>query len=137
MSLGERQAGGARNPNMLADMFEALLGALYLDQGFAPVVEVVRQCIFTSEKVRQDTKDPKSKLQEIIQQFLKSTPTYTVVSEMGPDHGKTFTISASIAGVTIGTGVGSNKKLAQESAASDALTHQDQWHTLLKEQNSI
>lgn len=77
------------------------------------------------------TKDPKSRLQEIVQQFIKITPEYIVTREEGKDHEKTFHIAASISGVTIGTGIGTNKKLAQESAASDALAHQEKWKYLL------
>lgn len=81
MSLGERNAGGNKNPNILADMLEALLGALYIDQGFDAVFEVVKDIIFTSDKIRPETKDPKSKLQEIVQQHLNVTPIYTVIDE--------------------------------------------------------
>ena len=132
LSLGEKNAGGAKNPNILADMFEAILGALYVDQGFDAVFSVVKNVVFTSERVKTETKDPKSRLQETIQQHIKITPHYTVLSEEGKDHEKVFTISASISGVTIGTGMGTNKKLAQESAANDALQHQDKWEYLLQ-----
>lgn len=84
-----------------------------------------------------EIKDPKSRLQEMIQQHINITPFYTVISEEGKDHEKVFTISASIAGVTIGTGIGTNKKLAQESAASDALQNQQRWQNLLVKQNNI
>jgi ribonuclease-3 len=92
----------------------------------------VKNVVFTSERVKTETKDPKSRLQETIQQHIKITPHYTVLSEEGKDHEKVFTISASISGVTIGTGMGTNKKLAQESAANDALQHQDKWEYLLQ-----
>lgn len=137
MSLGERNAGGMKNPNILADFFEAILGALYLDQWFDAVHAVVKNIIFTSEKVQLEVKDPKSRLQEIIQQHINVTPLYTVMSEEGKDHEKIFTISASVWGVTIGTGMGTNKKLAQESAATDALQNQERWQMLLVKQNTI
>ena len=137
MSQGERNAGGAKNQNILADAFEAILWALYLDQGFDAVSEVVKNSIFVSEKVQLDTKDPKSRLQELIQQHINITPLYTVISEEGKDHEKVFSISASIAGVTIGTGIGTNKKLAQESAATDALQNQERWQHLLVKRNDI
>ena len=92
MSQGERSAGGTQNPNILADAFEALLGALYIDQGFDAVFRVVQSVISTSEHVRTAVKDPKSHLQELIQQYLNSTPLYTVLSEEGKDHEKIFTI---------------------------------------------
>ncbi|MBP7806389.1 ribonuclease III [Candidatus Gracilibacteria bacterium] len=131
MSQGERNAGGAKNQNILADMFEAVLGALYVDQGFDAVHEVVKNIVFSSERVKTETKDPKSRLQETIQQHIKVTPDYNVLSEEGKDHQKVFTISASISGVTIGTGIGTNKKLAQEAAATDALQNADKWEHLI------
>jgi ribonuclease-3 len=70
-----------KNPNILADFFEAILGALYLDQGFDAVHNVVQNIIFTSEKVQLEVKDPKSRLQEIIQQHINITPLYTVLGE--------------------------------------------------------
>lgn len=81
MSQGERSAGGAKNPNILADVFEAIIGALYLDQGFEAVDNVVKNIIFVSEKVQTEIKDPKSRLQEMIQQHINTTPIYTVVNE--------------------------------------------------------
>lgn len=134
MSQGERNAGGAQNLNILADTFEAILGALYIDQGFDAVFRVVRDIIFSSERVKTESKDPKSRLQEIIQQHINATPLYTVLSEEWKDHAKVFTISAAITGVTIGTGMGTNKKLAQEAAASDALQQKDKWEYLLQSQ---
>jgi len=133
MSQGERNAGGAKNPNILADMFEAILGAIYVDQGFDVVYTVVKNIVFASEHVKSEIKDPKSRLQEHIQQHMNTTPHYTVMSEEGKDHEKIFTISASIAGVTIGTGVGTNKKLAQEAAAYNALQDEQSWKHLLEQ----
>lgn len=132
MSQGERNAGWAQNLNILADTFEAILGALYIDQGFDAVFRVVRDIIFCSERVKTESKDPKSRLQETIQEHINATPLYTVLSEEWKDHAKVFTISASIWGVTIGTGMGTNKKLAQEAAAVDALQQKDTWGYLLK-----
>ncbi len=77
-------------------------------------------------------KDPKSRLQEIVQQYMNITPLYTVTSEEGKDHEKVFTITASITGVTIGTGIGTNKKLAQEASASNALQNREKWEYLLQ-----
>lgn len=134
MSQGERNAGWAQNLNILADTFEAILGALYLDQWFEAVFEVVRTIVFASDRVKTESKDPKSRLQETIQKCMNVTPLYTVLSEVWKDHEKVFTISASIAGVTIGTGVGTNKKLAQEAAATDALAQKDKWEYLLPAQ---
>lgn len=134
MSQGERNAGWSQNLNILADTFEAVLGALYIDQWFDAVFEVVRSTVFTSDRVKTESRDPKSRLQETIQQHINATPLYTVLSEVWKDHEKVFTISASIAWVTIGTGMGTNKKLAQEAAATDALAQKDKWEYLLPAQ---
>lgn len=134
MSLGERRAGGRNKPNILADMFEAILGALYLDQGFEVTREVINTIVFGSSKVRVETKDAKSQLQEIVQKYLVETPLYTILDESGKDHEKSFTISVSVQWVDIGLGVGTNKKKAQEWAAENALVNQDNWIHLLWEQ---
>ncbi len=77
-------------------MFEAIVGALYLDQGFDVTRDVVEKIVFSSDKVRLQTKDPKSMLQELIQQYFIETPVYTILEETGKDHEKTFTIAASV-----------------------------------------
>lgn len=132
MSQGEKNAGGSKNPNILADLLEAILGALYIDQGFLAVHRVVEKIIFSSDRITPEVKDPKSRLQEIVQQYMNITPLYTVTSEEGKDHEKVFTITASITGVTIGTGIGTNKKLAQEASASNALQNREKWEYLLQ-----
>lgn len=106
LSQGERNAGGAKNPNILADMLEAIFGALYLDQGWQAIFGVIERLVFASENVGDHTtKDPKSALQELVQKHLTTTPIYTIISEEGKDHEKVFTITANIQGVTIGTGI--------------------------------
>jgi len=131
MSLWERNAGGQKNPNILADALEAIFGALYLDKGFEETLKVVEAVIFQSEKVRSEIKDAKSLLQELVQQHLMLTPLYTIQDESGKDHQKVFTIEASVQWVTIGVGVGTNKKKAQEFAAQNALQNQEKWQYLL------
>ena len=137
LSQWERSAGGARNPNILADMFEAILGALYLDQGFLAVYDLVKTTVYTADRDETEIKDAKSQLQEIIQQHLNITPEYIVLLEEWKDHEKILTVSASILGVEIGTGSGTNKKSAQEAAATHALLHREKWEHLLVKQNSI
>jgi ribonuclease III len=132
MSLWERNAGGQRKPNILADMFEAIVWALYLDQGFDAILEMVDAIIFQSDKVQSQMKDAKSLLQELIQQYFVETPGYIILEEVGKDHEKTFTIAATVQWVTIGVGVGTNKKKAQELAAQDALQNGEKWEYLLR-----
>lgn len=134
MSLWERNAGGQKNPNILADMLEAIVWALYLDQGYGATLEMVEKIIFQSDKVRSQIKDAKSLLQELIQQYFVETPGYDILEEEGKDHEKTFTIAATVQWVTIGVGVGTNKKKAQELAAQDALQNQEKWKYLLSEE---
>lgn len=131
LSLWERNAGGQKNPNILADMLEAIVWALYLDQGYISTLEIVEKIIFQSDKVRTQIKDAKSLLQELVQQYFVETPGYAILEEEGKDHEKTFTIAATVQWVTIGVGVGTNKKKAQEFAAQDALQNQEKWNHLL------
>jgi ribonuclease-3 len=95
---------------------------------------MVNATIFQSDKVRSQTKDAKSLLQEFVQQYMTETPVYSILQEAGKDHEKTFTIAATVQSVTIGVGVGPNKKKAQENAAQDALQNQEKWKYLLDEQ---
>ncbi len=124
MSKGEEATGGRTNSSLLADTMEAIIGALYLDQG----IEVVRTFLHTELFVEIDDiltnklyKDAKSHLQEIVQSLGFDTPTYEVIAAEGPDHDKQFTVNAVVDGKTIGTGVGKSKQRAQQAAAEKAL----------------
>ncbi len=77
-------------------MFEAIVGALYIDQGFDSTRTMIENIVFSSDKVRLQIKDAKSMLQELVQQHLIETPTYNILDESGKDHEKTFTIAASV-----------------------------------------
>jgi ribonuclease-3 len=135
MSQGERNAGGAQNLNILADTFEAILGALYIDQGFDAVFQSRERHYFlfwTSQNRIKGSEISPPRNHTTTHQC--DTPVYGPLSEEWKDHAKVFTISASITGVTIGTGMGTNKKLAQEAAASDALQQKDKWEYLLQSQ---
>lgn len=124
MSKGETATGGKSNKSILADSFEAFLGALYLDQGF----EIVTQLLATHLFPRAQTvitegayKDNKSFLQEVAQAEFKATPLYTLISESGPDHDKEFIMEVSIAGKPIARGNGKSKQAAQEDSAKHAI----------------
>lgn len=126
MSRGEEATGGRENPGLLADTFEAVLGALYLDQGFEAVEQFLHQTLFIHlDKILADRsyKDPKSELQERVQALGFTTPDYTVIKEIGPDHDKTFTITVSVGNKVVGQGVGRSKQQAQQAAAEAALQH--------------
>lgn len=124
MSKGEEATGGRTNTSLLANTFEALLGALYRDQGYQAVVQFLTEHLFpeiTTILEEGSYRDAKSHLQETVQSLGYETPTYTVVSESGPDHEKEFTISVLVEGKVQGTGRGQSKQKAQQAAAAQAL----------------
>lgn len=124
MSRGEESTGGRSNPSLLADTLEAVIGALYLDQGFDTAEAFLAEHLFiTVDAILKDRlyKDPKSELQEQVQALGKETPTYAVMSESGPDHNKEFTVSVSVNGEVIAQGTGKSKQQAQQAAAQEAL----------------
>lgn len=124
MSKGEESTGGRTNPSLLADTFEAVLGALYLDQGFQAVVPFLETHLFPRFDAIQSQrlfKDAKSQLQETVQAQGSAAPVYQVVSEEGPDHDKNFTVQVLVDGKIIGVGTGRSKQQAQQAAARAAL----------------
>lgn len=124
MSKGEEATGGRENPGLLADTFEAVLGALYLDQGFEKAESFLHDTLFVHlDQILADRsyKDAKSELQEKVQALGFSTPDYEVINEVGPDHDKTFTITVSVGKKVVGQGVGRSKQQAQQAAAESAL----------------
>lgn len=124
MSKGEEATGGRDNPALLANTMEAIIGALYLDQGLETARSFVTETVLwkvddiVSKKLY---KDPKSLLQEVVQAKGLNTPTYDVLSEEGPDHNKAFTVGVYIDGTLTGKGEGKSKQLAQQAAAAMAL----------------
>ena len=122
LGKGEEKSGGRSKPSILADAFEAILAAVYLDGGFSAAVDIVGRLLAQRiETVEfKGFFDFKTRLQETAQARLKATPTYRVVQEIGPDHDKRFVVA-----VTIGTdewarAVGRSKKEAEQMAAADA-----------------
>lgn len=120
LSRGEETHGGRTNLSILADTFESLIGAIYLDSGFTAVDKFLNLLLtdnitaITKQKV---FKDPKSQFQEIAQAKRGVTPHYATISESGPDHQKTFQVGAYIDNDLIATGSGNSKQKAEESAA--------------------
>jgi len=124
LSYGESRSGGKSKNLLLANAFEALLGAMYLDQGY----EVCQKFIHTYVTSHLEDIlaqglfiDPKSRLQEMTQERWGITPTYKLVSEEGPDHAKTFVIAAEIHDRILAQGSGSSKQSAQVAAAQESL----------------
>lgn len=126
MSKGEEASGGRKNESLLANALEALIGALYLDQGMPAVTEFLKIHLFPlfdEVKEKKLYKDPKSQLQETVQAQGSSAPEYIVIDEQGPDHERQFTVKVMINGIEKGTGTGRSKQLAQQAAAQFVLDH--------------
>jgi ribonuclease III len=120
---GEERTGGREKPSLLADTFEAVLGAIYLDGGFNAALSFINR-LFRSQfedSSHFSTQDYKTLLQEYCQGRLKTTPDYRVFREEGPDHKKIFFVEVIIQGQVISIGKGKTKKEAQQKAAEKAL----------------
>jgi ribonuclease III len=122
LGKGEEKSGGRGKPKILADMFEALIGAVYLDGGYPCAWEVVDR-VLGSRIATVELKnfyDFKTRLQETAQARLKATPTYRVVQELGPDHDKRFVVAVTIGDEEWARAVGKSKKEAEQMAAAEA-----------------
>ncbi|MFM6966278.1 MAG: ribonuclease III [Rhodoluna sp.] len=123
LGKGEDQTGGREKPNLLADAFEAILGAAYVSKGLEAAEGIIRKFVFPlledTDSLRANS-DPKTTLQEWTQSESKPAPEYVTTHE-GPDHDRTFFSVVSIAGAEVGFGKGRSKKLAETQAAIDAL----------------
>jgi ribonuclease III len=124
LSRGEKRGTERARSQILANSFEAVIGALYLDQGYEPAKAFIKKTILsTFDKILASGswQDPKSYLQELAQSQELSTPTYKVMSEEGPDHDKTFVVGVYVANKLRGQGEGPSKQAAQQKAAQAAL----------------
>ena len=119
---GEEESGGKYRKAIVADIFEAFIGALYLDQGLDFVKSFIYKNVipFIEEKKLDFFSDYKSKLQELVQTDKRSLE-YVVVNEEGPAHNKTFSVIVKIDDVIYGKGIAHSKKEAEQEAARDAL----------------
>ena len=124
LGRGEERSGGREKKSILADAFEALIGALYLDGGEAPAQHLVRT-LFTPLMERfvagESFRDHKTEFQELVQERYGSTPVYILVDTAGPPHDRRFTVEAHIGAEQLGRGVGRSKKEAEQAAAREAL----------------
>lgn len=126
MGRGEEASGGRSRENTLADVFEAIVGAIYLDGGLSAArAFVIRSCDEDIAVIMCAPRDmnPKGELQELVQGNGNAPPTYAIVLEAGPDHLKTFIASVSWKGVELGRGDGKSKKEAEIHAAQAALSN--------------
>ena len=117
---GEDQTGGRERKSILSDALEAVIGAIYLDGGFANAKEFVLKYILTDIEHKQLFYDSKTILQEVVQGEHEQL-TYVLIHETGPDHNKSFTVEARIGERVIGSGTGHTKKAAEQEAAYQAL----------------
>ena len=128
LSRGETKDTGRARQVILANAIEALIGAIYLDQGLDKVKDFIDAFILVKLPAilkEQAYLDPKSSLQEIVQEKMSITPNYKVISESGPDHAKTFVVGVYIDDRLIGQGTGPSKQDAEVEAAKNALSKQD------------
>ena len=121
LSRGEAMGGGHQRPSMIADAFEAVLAAIYLDGGEGAAREFLGRTILPRIRTAAAAKhDYKTLLQEAVQRLGISAPTYRMVGESGPDHRKVFTAQVIYAGGVAGEGSGFSKKEAEQAAAQAA-----------------
>ena len=121
LGKGEEATGGRCKKAILADVFEAFIGALYLDQGIDKTKEFINSSVIKSIKKNETIfTDYKSILQEMVQTSKKSLE-YNVVSELGPSHDKDFIVEVVVDNIVFGVGVGKTKKEAEQNAAKNAL----------------
>lgn len=122
---GEKSTGGKNRNSNLEDVFEAVIGAIYLDQGWETAKDyVLRQLknAFDNVKIQNVPDNYKSRLQEKIQQTVGRTIEYVELDSFGPDHAKSYECAVKIDGKILGRGVGHSKKEAEQIAAKEALT---------------
>ena len=124
MSAGEEKSGGQHSVSLLANTFEAVVGAIYLDKGYPAAAAFIHEYLiphfeaFTSEN---DAKDSKTLLQETVQALGKPAPVYETVNAEGPDHAKIFTVEVTVPGYPAARGEGASKQKAQQAAAQALL----------------
>lgn len=122
LGKGELCTGGRERPSILADAFEALIAAIYLDGGMAEAKRFVLRYVRKAAGTSGAFHDYKTKLQEIIQKNPEESVEYVHVGESGPDHDKRFTVEVHLNSNVIGRGVGKSKKIAEQEAAREALS---------------
>lgn len=127
LGRGEDLTGGRYRDSIVSDATEALIGSIYLDGGFASAKEFVLNFILNDMEHKQLFYDSKTILQEIVQENGgQSSVEYVLIREEGPDHNKSFTVSASIDGEQMGIGTGHTKKAAEQAAAYQAIRRMKQ-----------
>lgn len=124
LSKGEEESQGRQNQSLLADSYEAFIGALFLDQGLQAATTFITETLIPkADKIveNKDFKDPKSLFQEYVQGQAHASPNYRVLFEEGPSHAKIFTVGVYVKDQLQGQGAGKSKQEAEENAAKQAL----------------
>jgi ribonuclease-3 len=124
MSRGEKQGGDRARQQILANAFEAVTGAIYLERGYDDAAKFIQKNIISKlDSILESGswRDAKSHLQEVSQRIDNQTPQYRVIEEVGPDHDKIFTLGVYVGDKLMGTGQGPSKQVAQQQAAQAAL----------------
>lgn len=121
LGKGEETTGGRGRNSVVSDALEAVIGAIYLDQGFETAREFIYRFILSDREERARFSDSKSVLQAYVQSHTRKPLRYEIVSENGPDHSKTFEAAALVGDDEIGRGVGRSKKAAEQMAAWNGL----------------
>ncbi len=124
LGKGEEATGGRRRPSTLADAFESLIGAIFLDSGLPAAKSFILRLF--DEEIQSmvsspDERNPKGELQESLQSIHPEAPSYTIITESGPDHRRVFQAEVSWRGTLLASGKGKSKKEAEARAAAEAL----------------
>ena len=138
MGRGEEASGGRERASTLADAFEALVGAIYLDSDLATARRfILEQAGQGLARIVEEPIDinPKGHLQELLQAISPRSPVYEVISKSGPEHQKTFVVRAVWEGITLGEGTGRSKKQAETAAAIEAM-HERRWEQAAEENSA-
>lgn len=122
LGIGEEKTGGRYRDSVISDMFEAFIGAIYLDQGFETVYKLLDELMAKHiAMIDESTFDYKTKLQEYVQADSRKSIVYETIDTKGPSNNPEFKVAVKIDGLTYGIGTASSKKQAQKNAAKDAL----------------
>jgi ribonuclease-3 len=119
LGVGEETSGGRIRQSLLSNAFEALIGAIFLDGGYAAAERFIKRSMYSHEPKAET--DYKSRLQEVLQKKFKVPPAYETTQAQGPDHDKTFEVIVQMSRKVLGKGVGKTKKEAEQAAAKNAL----------------
>jgi ribonuclease-3 len=123
LGVGEERSGGRTKPSLLADVFEAVLGAIFVDGGLNPARQLLAPLLAhaVQSQERLPASDSKSRLQEWAQSVSGDLPEYRLIEEEGPDHQKRFTVECRVGDGWSGSGTGRSKKVAEQRAAASVL----------------